>query len=169
MTSLTPHSEFRDYKYMYSQNDIESPFKMKTQVSANTIIDILESTEEFSKFLQIVKKAGLYDSLSNPEFQNTMFIPLDKYIQDVNVNVFDKHVCKSIVQFSTIANIIDSSLINMSPLHTLFTNYPADDLHINSTGEHTKINSNISIVGYDIEASNGLFHTTDGLLIPVLL
>jgi uncharacterized surface protein with fasciclin (FAS1) repeats len=167
MVSLGPYSKSRDYSYMYDLYDIKSS---EIKPNENTILDLISSNDQFGKFLELVKIAQMENIFNNLFLHKTIFIPLDKYIPDLDVSQFDKNTAMQIIKYSMLNNIIDSSLLGENSVSCLINNSNNDKrLYFSIKNNDIYINENTKIVGYDILCANGMIHTTDNLLIPIIL
>jgi len=169
MTSLTPTTMSLDNSHMYSFTDLRKCIKGPKQYCKGSIMDIINSNADFSKFAYIIKLARLDNVLNDIQANFTIFVPSNRMINDISEGVFtnlDISSARQIVLTSIIKYRIPSSLLSDSPASYFITMNPVEKLFITNMNNIIYINNCISVVHTDIEATNGLIHIVDKLIWP---
>jgi transforming growth factor-beta-induced protein len=142
--------------------------------SANTIAGIASSNPDFSILVAAAAKAGLVDVLSNPGANLTVFAPTNaafaQLLQDLNItNGLDG---LSVAQLQTILkyHVVPSKVKAAQAIAAASTNSKVEtvggSIALSLDGEALKIDATTTVVATDIEASNGVIHVIDRVLLP---
>jgi len=162
MTSLGPYSQ----KFALSHMDRIIGVNTYTQ-NNKSIAGVIKTHSDFTKFRHILAVSGMGNLFDHQNSEITVFVPSDKYLQDVDVTTIDRASARHIVKSSTLKRKIPSEVIKHSPFSYYHTNHPMNRLFIRNTGDNTTLNSYINIVEFDVVADNGLIHVTDTLIDPI--
>ncbi|WP_406683225.1 fasciclin domain-containing protein [Seonamhaeicola sp. MEBiC1930] len=147
-----------------------------------TIIGTLESNpEKFSLYVEILKKAGFYNSLKS--YGNyTCFAPTNEAVQsfiqeNFNVNSLDdlsseEHIeyLRILVKFHTMkSGRLTSSFIEGRLPDTTYTGDYLTTSFLRGGGiANVEINREVTLDQYDIRTNNGIIHAIDGVLSPFI-
>jgi transforming growth factor-beta-induced protein len=135
-----------------------------TDVS-NTIVDVASANEDFSLLVQAVVRAGLVDTLSSAG-PFTVFAPTNDAFQallDTNddwqsIDDIDVAVLTDVLLYHVVAANVPSSAIPARADSVL-------DVTLFFDASGPKVNA-ASITSVDIQASNGVIHVIDQVLLP---
>lgn len=129
-----------------------------------TIVDIASETDGFEVLVAAVAEAGLVDALSGNR-QLTVFAPTNQAFNDAGITVDNVDE----VPTDTLVNILTyhvtpgrryaDSIVKAPSVPTL----NGDPIDVDGT---TLNGGQAEIVATDIEASNGVLHVIDGVLLP---
>lgn len=153
--------------------------------AGTTITDIVAGNENFSTLLAAVEAAGLSDALSDPDARVTVFAPTngafetalealgitaDDLLADVDglTDILLYHVLGDVV---TSGDIIAVGTEEVT-VETLLPSPDGSDSFVELTivigdaGDILFRDQEAMVVGADVEASNGIIHIIDGVLLP---
>jgi uncharacterized surface protein with fasciclin (FAS1) repeats len=134
-----------------------------------TIVDIAVESDDFNVLVAAVQEAGLVETLSGNR-QLTVFAPTDEAFGELGVTAdnvgdidFEAAVGASLVEILTYhvspGRRYSESVVNAPQVPTL----NGAPIHVDGT----ELNDDqAEIVDTDIEASNGVIHVIDGVLLP---
>ncbi len=131
-----------------------------------TVVEIAASNDDFSTLVTAVSKAGLVETLSGPG-PFTVFAPtnaaFDKLPEGTIESLLnDKDALTDVLTYHVVpGKIMAADVVTMSNATTV----QGQDLAITVDGNIVQIN-NASVVQPDIEASNGVIHVIDTVLLP---
>lgn len=129
-----------------------------------TLVDVAKAAGGFDVLVAAVEEAGLVDTLSGNR-QLTVFAPTDEAfnaagITAENVTHVDRRFLVNVLTYHvTPGRRYSESVVNAPRLSTLNGGFVAVD--------GTELNDGMAdIIKTDIEASNGVIHVIDGVLLP---
>ncbi|WP_178917984.1 fasciclin domain-containing protein [Natronomonas gomsonensis] len=132
----------------------------------DTIVDIAVESEDFTVLVAAVEEAGLVDALSGNK-QLTVFAPTDQAFEDLagalGVELED------LLELENLADILLYHVTNGRRYSQSVVNAPRIRMLNGGTVDvdGTDLNGDqADIVDTDIEASNGVVHVIDGVLLP---
>jgi phosphate transport system substrate-binding protein len=131
-----------------------------------TIVDIAVGNEDFSTLVSLVEAAGLAETLSG-EGPFTVFAPTDEAFAALSPILVDYLVANPDVLTQVLTyHVVDGSVMSgdlaEGEVPTLDMNNPVD---VTLPESGPRIN-NARVVAADIEASNGVIHVIDTVLLP---
>lgn len=133
-----------------------------------TIVDIAAANEDFSSLVAAVTKAGLVDALS-ADGPLTVFAPtndaFDALFQAENITLDDlsKEQLTDILTYHVVAGKLEAAdVVEATFAPTLF----GADVRIKVDGDNVFLNLTTKVTATDIQASNGVIHVLDGVLMP---
>lgn len=136
-----------------------------------TIVEIASSNSDFSLLVAAVVKAGLVDALSGNR-QLTVFAPTNSAFNAIGINNpedFDSipvSTLQSILLYHVVpGNRMSDAVVNSSRLNTLLGDFVFVDTTTGVTVGNSE-NGFANVVAVDIQASNGIIHVIDGVLLP---
>lgn len=157
-----------------AETPIDEPLAEDTAVpaEAETLVDVIATNPDFSSLLAAVDAAGLTETLAGPG-PYTIFAPtneafamlpageLDQLLlpenKDKLVRIVSYHVIPGKVMAADVpaedAGVATASINNL-------------DLSVRRTADGSVMVNQYSVADGDIEASNGVIHVIDGVLIP---
>ncbi|MCH1445172.1 MAG: fasciclin domain-containing protein [Luminiphilus sp.] len=138
--------------------------------SAGNILEVATAAGNFPTLLAAVEAAGLVDALSDDGASLTVFAPteeafaalpegaLDALLADPDAlsNVLTYHVLESEVSVSAALDLAPATVETLQGGNVAVTSRPDEYLYINMS----------KVVDYDIEASNGVIHVVDSVILP---
>jgi len=171
MVSIGPYTKSYDNTHMWDFSDLRSS-KPTPQlcVPRNSLYDYLSHHPEMKKFTAIVHKAGMIGEMSQPEFNSTIFIPLDRYLKEP-LEVYekmDRGTARNILNVSMLNDRIDGVLVRSSPVSSYTTKdpYNYDYMYVTNISGVTEINQCAKVVQYDVKLTNAIVHITDNIIMP---
>ncbi|WP_119821688.1 fasciclin domain-containing protein [Halalkaliarchaeum desulfuricum] len=135
----------------------------------DTIVDVAVADDDFDVLVAAVEEAGLVDVLSGNR-QLTVFAPTDEAFGELGVTAenvgeidFEEEVGASLAEILTYhvtsGRRYSESVVNAPRVEML----NGEDVDVDGTELNDE---QAEIVGTDIEASNGVIHVIDGVLLP---
>jgi len=134
---------------------------------SNTIVDVAAGNPDFSTLVTAVKAAGLVDTLSG-EGPFTVFAPTNEAFaalgQDtINSVLANKELLTSILTYHVVAGqVMAADVVQLTSAKTV----QGADIKITVKDGKVYLNDTIQVVTTDIQASNGIIHVIDGILMP---
>lgn len=138
-----------------------------TMAQDQTIVEIASGNPDFSTLVAAVQAAGLVETLSG-EGPFTVFAPtnaaFEKLGQDtINSVLADADLLTAILTYHVVPGSLTSA--NVAAATSLATVQGAEIAVTRSDGQ-LFLNENVAFVATDIEASNGIIHVIDTVLLP---
>jgi len=149
-----------------NNNQVEDMDQMGMDDEANTIVDIAVSNPNFSTLVTALKEADLVDALAG-EGPFTVFAPTNEAFAKIpeatlNEILADKEQLTQILTYHVVeGKVMAADVVNLTSAPTL----QGGNLAIEVMGNSVMVN-NATVVQTDIEASNGVIHVIDTVLIP---
>ncbi len=130
-----------------------------------TIVDVAQGSDQFSILVEAVVRAGLVDDLSSAG-PFTVFAPTNQAftaagITDVSEIPVDD--LRNILLYHVLSGRVLASQVTTGEVPTLLQ---GANLSIVVDGGNVTINETASVITADIEASNGVIHAIDNILMP---
>lgn len=132
-----------------------------------TIVDIAVSNPDFSTLVAAVTEAGLVDTLSG-EGPFTVFAPTNAAFEALGADTIasvlaDKDLLTSILTYHVVSGkVLAADVVGL----TSATTVQGSDVTITVKDGKVYLNDTVQVVMTDIEASNGVIHVIDGVLLP---
>jgi uncharacterized surface protein with fasciclin (FAS1) repeats len=132
----------------------------------NTIVDIAVGNPDFSTLVTALQEAGLVEVLAG-EGPFTVFAPTNEAFakipeETLNEILADKEQLTQILTYHVVAGkVMAEDVVSLSSATTV----QGGDLAIEVMGNSVMVN-NANVIQTDIEASNGVIHVIDTVLIP---
>lgn len=137
--------------------------------SNKTIVEIAVSNDDFSILVDALAKAELVDAL-NSDGPFTVFAPTNDAFEDLfkelgisGLSELTKDQLTPILLYHVVDGKVMASSVSTGTVPTL--NKKAS-LDIEASKKGVTLNTNSSVIKTDIEASNGVIHVIDAILIP---
>jgi uncharacterized surface protein with fasciclin (FAS1) repeats len=145
--------------------------------AGDTIADIVVGDENFSTLLAAVQAAGLTDALADPDATLTVFAPTNDAFEaalaalDITAEdlLADTETLTAILQYHVLGDIVTSSDIAAAGTEEIpVTTLSGEELIVvvGDAGNVTFRDQDASVTTADVEASNGVIHVIDGVLLP---
>jgi uncharacterized surface protein with fasciclin (FAS1) repeats len=148
-----------------------------TQVSEDTVLDIAAGNEDFSTLAAAVEAAGLQEALSDPAATLTVFAPtneaFDAALASLDVTaeelLADKETLTAILTYHVLGTTVTSTDITSAGVEEIPVNTLSGEELVAVIGEDGTVgfaNQAATVTAADIEASNGVIHAVDAVLLP---
>ncbi|MCX8008731.1 MAG: fasciclin domain-containing protein [Patescibacteria group bacterium] len=134
-------------------------------MNTNTIVDVAISAGNFKTLVQAVTQAGLVETLKS-DGPFTVFAPTDEAFAKIDQTTLqsilaDKEKLTAILTYHVVpGKVMASDVVNLTSAPTV----QGSTLSIDTTNG-VKVN-NATVINTDIEASNGVIHVIDTVLLP---
>ncbi|MCH1460020.1 MAG: fasciclin domain-containing protein, partial [Luminiphilus sp.] len=149
---------------------VEAPAAPTPDPGPGNIVEVATESGSFPTLLAAVEAAGLVDALSDSSASLTVFAPteaafaalpegtLDSLLADPDAlaNVLTYHVLGSSVDASAALGLAPTTVGTLNGAKVAVTTRNDENLYVNYS----------KVVDYDIEASNGVIHVVDSVLLP---
>jgi uncharacterized surface protein with fasciclin (FAS1) repeats len=132
-----------------------------------TIVDIAAGNPDFSTLVAALKAAGLVETLSG-EGPFTVFAPTNEAFAKlpegkVSSLLADIPALKNILTYHVVSGkVMASDVVGLKSAATV----QGTEVNINVVDGSVKLNDSATVTATDIEASNGVVHVIDTVLIP---
>ena len=132
-----------------------------------TIVDVAAGNPDFSTLVAAVKAAGLVETLSS-EGPFTVFAPTNEAFAKlpegkVDSLLADVPMLKKILTYHVVAGkVMAADVVGLNSATTV----QGDDVKIAVVDGKVKLNDSAMVTATDLEASNGVIHVIDTVLIP---
>lgn len=160
---------FADDRENMTESSTEMQPMEMNQTSAETgnIVEVASSNEAFSILVKAVKAAELADTLSDSGSSYTVFAPTDEAFNQLPEGTLDyllkpenQEVLQRVLSYHVLPEKVTSSEISDGEVEAL------DGGLVIDVNEEGVIVNNASVVTPDIEASNGVIHVVNRVLLP---
>ncbi len=132
-----------------------------------TIVDVAAGNPDFSTLVAAVKAAGLVETLSG-EGPFTVFAPTNEAFAKlpegkVDALLADIPTLKKILTYHVVdGKVMAADVVGLDSATTV----QGDDVKIAVVDGKVKLNDSAMVTATDLEASNGVIHVIDTVLIP---
>ncbi len=152
---------------------------MSDEEMGNTVADVVVANDDFSTLLAAVEAAGLTEALADPDATLTVFAPtnaaFEAALADLGLTaeelLSDTETLTAILTYHVLGDVVTSSDIVAAgteeiPVEAL----SGEELTVVLTDDGTVTfrDQSASVTTADVEASNGVIHIIDGVLLPPL-
>ena len=140
--------------------------KMVTKAVKNDIVQTAISNGNFTTLATALTEAGLVDALKG-DGPFTVFAPTDEAFKNLPEGALDnllkdKEALKNVLLYHVVSgNVSSKDVVKLDKATTLNNS----DLKIITKNGTVMIN-NADVIGADVEASNGIIHVIDKVLLP---
>lgn len=138
--------------------------------ASNTIVDVASGSESFNTLVQAAQAAGLVDTLSG-EGPYTVFAPTDEAFSQLPDGALDyllqpenQDLLQQVLTYHVVPGEVTASEITSGPVEAV-----GGGLAVLVTDDGRVIVNNASVVNADIQASNGVIHAVNRVLLPETL
>lgn len=126
------------------------------------IVEVAQSNDNFSTLVSALSDAGLVSALEGTG-PFTVFAPTNDAFTNVDLSGLTEEQLAEILQYHVVSGNIASGDLNPPQSAEALA---GGDLFITSVDGNVTINDNATVVNADIEASNGVIHAVDQVLLP---
>jgi uncharacterized surface protein with fasciclin (FAS1) repeats len=144
-----------------------SPAESASPTAAGTIVDVAAANPDFSTLVAAVEAAGLAETLSGTG-PYTVFAPTNAAFAALPAGVLDKlllpenkETLAKILTYHVVAGEVKAADVKPGAVKTV----EGQDITIAVDGGTVKVNG-ATVVATDVEASNGVIHVIDAVLLP---
>jgi uncharacterized surface protein with fasciclin (FAS1) repeats len=162
----TSESEAMESEAMESGTG-ESGASESGAAAAGTIVDVAAGNPDFSTRVAAVEAAGLVETLSG-EGPFTVFAPTNEAFAALPEGVLDmlllpenQETLVQVLTYHVVPGEVTSDLVTAGDVATV----EGSTIAI-TTDDGVKINGTTTVTAVDVEASNGVIHVIDAVLIP---
>ncbi len=134
---------------------------------AGTIVDVAAGNPDFSTLVAAVEAAGLLETLSGTG-PFTVFAPTNEAFEALPAGVLDtlllpenKETLTKVLTYHVVPGEVTSDLVTAGDVATV----EGSTIAITTDGG-VQINGTTTVTAVDVEASNGVIHVIDAVLIP---
>jgi uncharacterized surface protein with fasciclin (FAS1) repeats len=155
-----------------STDTTEAPEEM-----GNTVADVVAGNDDFSTLLAAVEAAGLTDALADPDATLTVFAPtndaFEAALTDLGLTaeelLADTETLTSILTYHVLGEVVTSGdLAGAGTEEITVETLSGEELIVivGDAGDVTFRDQSANVTTADVEASNGVIHIIDGVLLP---
>ncbi len=135
--------------------------------SGKTVVEVAQDNPELSTLVDAIVAAGLVDALSG-DGPFTVFAPSNSAFQKLDPDVLNNIIATpslltSLLQYHVVSGDVGSGDLSNGPVQTLLSGQTID---VNVSGGGVVLNGSSNVTEADIDASNGVIHIIDEVLIP---
>jgi len=170
MTKITKKLSLLVLGILFSAAIIAGHYSSNTATATNqqTIAQIASGNKKFTTLVAALKAAGLAKVLNQPG-EYTVFAPTNAAFEKLPKGTLktllepqNRDKLKAILLYHVVKGKVASSQVQPGDVKTL----EGSDIKVTTKGGKLIINNGADIVGTDINASNGVIHVIDAVLIP---
>ena len=143
----------------------------------DTVLDVAVGNEDFSTLVAAVQAAGLEDALADPEATHTVFAPtneaFDAALESLGLTaeelLADTETLATILTYHVLGDVVTSSDIAAAGTEEIPVDTLAGEELVVVVGDDGTVgfaDQTATVVTADIEASNGVIHVIDAVLLP---
>ncbi|MGI9532801.1 fasciclin domain-containing protein, partial [Lutimonas sp.] len=135
--------------------------------SGKTVVEVAQDNPELSTLVDAIVAAGLVDALSG-DGPFTVFAPSNAAFAKLDPDVLNNIIATpslltSLLQYHVVGGDVGSGDLTNGPVQTLLSGQTID---VNVSGGSVTLNGSSMVTEADIDASNGVIHIIDEVLIP---
>lgn len=152
---------------MDSSTEMEEMPMNESSMEAGNIVEVASGNDSFKTLVQAVQAAELVDTLSDSSASYTVFAPTDEAFSQLPEGALDyllqpenKAVLQRVLSYHVVPQSLNSSEIMGGEIATL------DGGLATAVTDGKVIINNASVVTADVEASNGVIHAVNRVLLP---
>jgi uncharacterized surface protein with fasciclin (FAS1) repeats len=152
---------------MESSSEMEQMPMNESSAEAGNIVEVASGNESFSTLATAIEAAGLADTLSGSDSDYTVFAPTNEAFNQLPDGALEyllqpenQEVLQRVLSYHVLPEQVGSSEISGGEIESL-----EGGLVTEVTEEGVVVN-NASVVTPDIEASNGVIHAVNRVLLP---
>jgi len=162
MVSYQGTYEFLDNKFAYPESVFRPQPVVKTYPE-NTVMWYLDQFHP--RFAMIVKKSRLDWQMADAQFRGTLFLPLDRTIDENAVLNMDANTARKIVKYHMMTGFFPRNVLYTSQFQQLQTTIKGYSIQAYVSDQNKMIlNLNTPIIYFDILLTNGVIHIITNLL-----
>ncbi|VEP13425.1 conserved exported hypothetical protein [Hyella patelloides LEGE 07179] len=152
---------------MESTSETEIILVDETSMEAGNIVEVASESESFNTLVQAVEAAELADTLSDSDSSYTLFAPTDEAFSQLPEGALEyllepenKEVLQRVLSYHVVPEEVASGDITGGDVESL------DGGLVTEITEDGVIVNDANVITPDIEASNGIIHAVDKVLLP---
>ena len=137
-------------------------------MEVGTIVDVASANEDFETLVAAVGAADLAETLSG-EGPFTVFAPTDAAFEALPEGLLDalvlpenKDVLTSILTYHVVSGEVTSDQVTAGDVDTV----EGEAITITTPDGKVVLNDSAEVTAVDVDASNGVIHVIDGVLVP---
>lgn len=145
----------------------EMPMNESSAAEAGNIVEVASGNESFSTLATAIEAAGLADTLSNSDSNYTVFAPTNEAFNQLPDGTLEyllqpenQEVLQRVLSYHVLPEQVGSSEISGGEIESL------DGGLVTEVTDEGVVVNNASVVTPDIEASNGVIHAVNRVLLP---
>jgi len=134
---------------------------------AGNIVEVASGSESFSTLVKAIEAAGLGDTLADSSSSYTVFAPTDEAFSELPEGTLEyllqpenKEVLQQVLSYHVLPEAVASSEITSGEIDSL------DGGLVTEVSDEGVIVNNASVITPDIQASNGVIHGINRVLLP---
>ncbi|MGF1540678.1 MAG: fasciclin domain-containing protein [Pleurocapsa sp.] len=150
-----------------SDTGMEMNQSNQSDTQAGSIVDVASENEDFSTLAQAIEAAELTDKLSDSSASYTVFAPTNEAFDQLPEGALDyllqpenKEVLQRVLSYHVLPEQVASSEISSGEVASLDGGLATD------VTDRGVVVNNASVITPDIEASNGVIHAVNQVLLP---
>ncbi|MBK5926104.1 fasciclin domain-containing protein [Rhodobaculum claviforme] len=133
-----------------------------------TIVDVAAGNPDFSTLVTAVQAAGLVETLQGPG-PFTVFAPTDAAFAALPAGTLeglleDTEALTAILTYHVVPGLMTAEFLTGQRGRIEMVN--GGFIHMDATGDGVRINRSASVTAADVQASNGVIHVIDRVLLP---
>jgi transforming growth factor-beta-induced protein len=153
--------------YIHAIDEVLLPSAIRIALEQPNLVDVAQEAGSFETLIGLVEDAGLTTTL---QFLGpyTAFAPNDEAFAALFEEVDPGSLTPEQITFILTYHVISGPGIasgDLEPQQTV-ASAAEEDLYITSGEEGVTVNGNSSVIEADVEASNGIIHVVDNVLLP---
>ncbi|GAA0725944.1 hypothetical protein GCM10009430_32370 [Aquimarina litoralis] len=144
------------------ENQGTEDFKTESSITNASIIEVLRQNERLTTLVEILEETEFSEALSgNDNF--TIFAPTNEAFSSLEGDLDLESLIETLSYHAILGNFDSNSLLELDSLETL----QGTDIEINiNEVNEIIINNSVKIITTDIQATNGVVHIIDQVLVP---
>lgn len=148
-----------------STTETPAPAETEAPAEAQDIVAVASGNPEFSTLVELVSAAGLVETLQG-EGPFTVFAPTNAAFEKVPAEVMDMlaadtELLAQVLTYHVVSGKVMSSDVRPGSVPTV----QGEELEISVDGSTVKVND-ANVIVVDVEASNGVIHVIDSVILP---
>ncbi|GAB4509683.1 MAG: hypothetical protein OHK0046_05120 [Anaerolineae bacterium] len=148
----------------------------ETQAATGTIVDVAVANSDFGTLVEAVTAAGLVEALSG-EGPYTVFAPTNEAFETALESLgltaedllADTDLLTAILQYHVIPGEVPAETVLTLDGESVETLLEGRTIDISVMDGTVVLNGSVNVVATDVQASNGIVHVIDGVLLPIAL
>lgn len=163
---MGPITQSRLYFHMSDFKDLRGT-TASVKINENSMLDVINKTEEFSNFRELVRHSQYEKRLNDCNVTTTLFVPINEAFPPNFINELDRHQANTYIISNTLSDrIIPSELLEYSPCAIFPTKFNTlNNIKVKNIKGITYING-CKVIIKDILCKNGIIHVIENLNIP---
>lgn len=143
---------------------------LPTMAQSGTIVDVAAGNADFSTLVAAVQAAGLVETLQG-RGPFTVFAPTDAAFAALPAGTVEsllepenRETLVNILTYHVVPGLMTAEFLSGQRGRVEMVN--GDFVHVDATGSAVRLNRNTGVTAADVEASNGVIHVIDRVLLP---